>query len=103
MTGALEQDLGRDSRPWGHVCSTVSYGSRSSFNIIKAAALLHFRTHSYIRSRTSTESCFCHPPDPPNASAAGPAATAAGPSPGEGAKASRVLQTKNSGNANAKT
>lgn len=38
-----------------------------------------------------------HPPDPANASAAGPAATAAGPSPGEGANASRVLQTTTAG------
>jgi len=42
---------------------------------------------------------FCHPPDPPNASVAGPAAAAAEPCPGEGANASGVLQKKNSGNA----
>lgn len=33
---------------------------------------------------------FCHPPDPANASAAGAAATVEGPSPGEGANASRA-------------
>lgn len=43
---------------------------------------------------------YCHPPDPPKASEAGPAATAEGPSPGEGANASRVLQTKTAGTQN---
>lgn len=37
-----------------------------------------------------TQRLFSHPPDPANASAAGPAAMAAGPSPGEGAKASNA-------------
>lgn len=96
MTGTLEQDLGWDSRPWGHVCSTVCYRSRSSYNIIKATTAFTF-THT---SKHSHLHWFCHPPDPPNASAAGPTATAAGPSPGEGANASMVLQTKTAGTQN---
>lgn len=48
-----------------------------------------YNTHTHTRS-----TLFCHPPDPANASAAGPAATEPGPSPGEGANASMVFQKK---------
>lgn len=67
------------------------------YNIIKATTAFTSTSTSIHPHTHLHKKLFCHPPDPPNASAAGPAATAAGPSPGEGANASRVLQTKTAG------
>lgn len=82
VIGVLEQDLERESR----ACLFYCLQKAEAVFITNATRAL---THTLSLTHKPTK-LFCHPPDPANTSAAGAAATVEGPSPGEGANASRV-------------